>query len=79
MPAISLNQASQQLHKALDDYTAAHDAATADERISDRLMLEVVMATLQRAREVYPDELGIKLLDSAERHLRAVLGMEDAS
>lgn len=79
MPAPSLNHASEQLHKAISDYTVAHDAAVADDKISNRMMLEVALATLQRARETYATELGLKLLDSAERHLMAVLGMEDAS
>lgn len=76
MPAPSLNQASQQLSAAMAAYTEAHDAAMADDRISNRLMLEVVLATIERAREHWSTERGLTLLDSAERHLRAVLGLE---
>lgn len=79
MPVPSLNHASEQLHQAIKQFTAAHDAATSSEKITDRMMLEVALTNLGMARSYWRTQRGLTCLIAAERHLMAVLGMEDAS
>lgn len=79
MPAISLNQAKQNLEKAVSEFTVAHDAAMSDDRISDRLMIEIALTNIESAKAHWRSNRGLTFVAAAERHLRFVLGMEDAS
>lgn len=77
MGTFSLNIATAQLHQAMDDYLAAHDAATTADAVATRNAAETALALIQSAKDQWGTDRGYKLLKSAERHIKFALGGEN--